>query len=145
MNKINGSADTKSVKKVFAAVILASRAQKYVVSFKELQDFFYEQSGILVKMKNISSLISEHYLPALTVEYYIERELSKLGLDKGTEVSVRKNLVIKKRSNPIIDAQDCIVQSLRKLGLMALKSNRHSGIHWHEFDNQPALRWRINR
>ena len=63
-------------------------------------------------------------------------------MDTETELAVRKNLVYEKCSNSIVDAQHCIVQSLKSLGLMWTMTNRSKGVHWYEFSCRDALRWR---
>lgn len=70
-----GNINTKSVKKIMASVILATRKQKYILSLKEIEDFFFDRYGIKFSWNCINKLLIKFDYNSFTAKDYFEKIL----------------------------------------------------------------------
>ena len=66
LRKINNHLEkplmTYSVKSLLGAMVLATRAQKYVISYNELADFFFEHTGLICTRKALRRYVKRYEL-----------------------------------------------------------------------------------
>lgn len=142
----NGKVKTSSVKKLLAAIILATRAQKYTISIEEIQSFFFERYKIKFKWGPISKILVQFNYKALRPENYLEKTIKSLGLSREDEIKLRKTITLEKKSNPIIDSEITVYRALKKLGLVNLRGENKNGngkISQDAFTRVSGLRNRI--
>ena len=138
-----GNINTKSVKKIMASVILATRKQKFILSIKEIEDFFFERYGIKFSWSCINKLLIKFDYNSFTAKDYFEKILYDLNLPFEIECEVRRRIAIQERGNPKVNCQVIIYSILREIGFVSpMGYNKDKKITQGCFENVPSLRGR---